>query len=47
VGICGRKVVRVGRKDDEARDPMRVGRLERVKPTLPWSKTLEVIRERN
>jgi hypothetical protein len=41
------KAVRVGRKDDKARDPMRVGRLERVEPTLAWIETLEVIRKRN
>jgi hypothetical protein len=41
------KDFRVGRKDDEAEDPRRVGRLERVKPTLPASKTLEAIRRRN
>jgi hypothetical protein len=41
------KIFRVGRKDDEAGDPRRVGRLERVKPTPPPSKTLEAIRRRN
>jgi len=41
------KDFRVGRKADEADDPRRVGRLERVKPTFPASKTLEAIRKRN
>jgi hypothetical protein len=36
-----------GRWSGEARDPRRVGRLERVQPILPPSKTLEGILERN
>jgi hypothetical protein len=38
---------RAGHDDDEAGDPRRVGRLERVQPILSLSKTLEGIRGRN
>jgi hypothetical protein len=37
----------VGLKDTEARNPRRVGRLERVKPIFPLSDTLEGLRRRN